>query len=585
MDKVSLSKAARKALSERLGRPVPDPDSEAFDELLEELREMQPDAYTDLMDALEHKGERLPVEKEALRAHKRVQRQKVADHLKNRQTHDGKRVPDKRKSLLLGLALAGCLMGWMGYTNISRGFTARATSTAEQPAAQEPVVNGEKSSFSLKAGAPDLGAELDLLENVQVAQPAPPPPPKDLPVPAEEPQPEPAKAESSLPFGLGRTVDTPQDEPENKLPPVPSPPQPSVASAPPASPYLPAQPGGTPTAATEASPLPGNLSFVPLEPTLEGPTNVLSTEGDGEQDTGLPSAPGTTLTVNGSTEQAAPTPAASPPTSLGGVGSEEETPAASTLGWEDPDGQNSAVEEENLSFATDSQQGGLTESAANPAASAQPLPPVPQVGGATPPPPATQEPAQRETVSELEVTDLSTLLTPGTQLQAELVTGVAAAVGAATPVIAKTTGNWCGESTCSEITWIGEASYPGADRVELTFTQAVVGNTAQSVTARVFSGDQLLGVQAGVRDAVPTAVQDLIRGVMGGASEYLDALNSRETVIIREGEIVRQRAEPDLGTYLLGRGAELFSLPGDQTSIVRLAEVAPGTLFTVIYGL
>lgn len=100
MEKVVLSRAARTALGERLGQPIPNPDSEAFDALLEELREMQPDLYTDLVGALEYKGEALPVEKEALRAQKRAHRQKLADHLKNRRTHDGKRVPDKRKSLL-----------------------------------------------------------------------------------------------------------------------------------------------------------------------------------------------------------------------------------------------------------------------------------------------------------------------------------------------------------------------------------------------------------------------------------------------------------------------------------------------------
>ena len=131
MDKVVLSRAARTALGERLGQPIPNPESEAFDALLEELREMQPDLYTDLVGALEYKGEALPVEKEALRAQKRAHRQKLADHLKNRRTHDGKRVPDKRKSLLLGGALATVMMGWIGYTNISNGFTARAAATAE----------------------------------------------------------------------------------------------------------------------------------------------------------------------------------------------------------------------------------------------------------------------------------------------------------------------------------------------------------------------------------------------------------------------------------------------------------------------
>ena len=70
-----------------------------------------------------------------------------------------------------------------------------------------------------------------------------------------------------------------------------------------------------------------------------------------------------------------------------------------------------------------------------------------------------------------------------------------------------------------------------------------------------------------------------------GVSDYLDALNSRETVFLREGEIVTEQAEPDLGNHLLQRGTELFSLPTEQTSILRLAEIAPGTPFTVIYGL
>ena len=434
--------------------------------------------------------------------------------------------------------------------------------------------NVDDSPFGVQTDTPELGEELDIPVAVQVVQTVPPPPPKDSPEPTE--QPEPTRTESPLPFGMGRPLGASQDEPEDELPPVPGPPRPSVASAPPASPYLPSISGTATVGVAEPTVLPGNLSFVPPEAPPEGPLNVLSSEGG--QDNGLPSEPGSILAA-ASAAQSEPSQALPPPTSLGGVNSEEETPAASTLGWEDAESRESSVEEKSLSFA---RQEGLSES---PAMYTQPLPPVPQVGGGVPPAPATPEPAQGEAVSEPEVTDLSALLTPGTQLQAELVTGVAAADGVAVPVIARTTDNWCGEPTCSEITWIGEANYPGMDRVELTFTQAVVGNTAQSVAARAFGGDGLPGVQAGVRDVAPTAVQDLLRGAVGGASDYLEALSSRETIIISEGEIIRQQAEPDLGTYLLGRGTELFSLPSDQTSIVRLAEIAMGTPFTVIYGL
>ncbi len=580
MERVILSRAARKAFGEKLGRPVPDPNSEAFDELLEELREMQPDAYNDLYSALEYKSEPLPVEKEALRAHKRAQRQRLADHLKNRRTHDGKQITDKRKTIVVGGALATVLMGWIGYTNVSRGFTARAASAADEPTAQVSVADVDDSAFGIRADTPELGEELDMPEAVQVVQTVPLPPPKESPEPAEQPEPEPARTETSLPFGMGRPLGASRDEPEDELPPVPGPPQPGVASAPPASPYLPSTSVSATGGAAEPTVLPGKLSFSPLEATPEGPLNVLSSEGG--LDPGLPSGPGSTLTAT-SAAQSEPSPALPPPTSLGGVGGEEETFTASTLGWEDAESREGSVEEKSLSFA---QQEGLPESApVSPTTSRQPLPPVPQVGGGVPPAPATPEPALASAVSEPEVTDLSALLTPGTPLQAELVTGVAAADGVAMPVIARTTGNWCGSNNCLEITWIGEASYPGADRVDLTFTQAVVGDTAQSVTARAFGSDGLPGVQAGVRDAAPTAVQDLLRGAVGGASDYLDAFNSRETVIISEDEIIRQQADPDLGTYLLGRGAELFSLPSDQTSIVRLAELAPGTPFTVIYGL
>ena len=487
------------------------------------------------------------------------------------------RVLDKRKSLLVGGALATVMMGWIGYTNISNGFTARAAATAEDTAGQptaQPIASRVESPFGVESGSPDLDMEFDLPETVQVVQATPPPPPpgQEEPEPTAEPEPQAARTTSPLPFRMGRTVQPPQDEPEDELPPVPGPPQPGVASAPPTSPYLASQPGVTPMPTGEPVPLPANLSFVPLTDTAEEPSTVLSPEG--QDDTGLPSAPGATLAVTpqDSTSEQAP-----PPASLSSERAQEEEPAATRLNWEGGE-EEATTPEKSLSFAP-SQQTTLSTTSAR-----STLPPVPQVGGDTPAPPAPQA-TTRPPAAEPEVTDLSALLSPGTPLEAELVTGVAAADGAAVPVIARTTGDWCNVSDCPEITWIGEASYAGTNRVELVFSQAVVGNTVQSTTATAFDRDRLPGVQASVRDAAPTAVQDVIRGAVGGASSYLDALNSRETVFLREGEIITEQAEPDLGNYLLQRGTELFSLPTEQTSILRLAEIAPGTPFTVIYGL
>lgn len=583
MDKVVLSKAARQALSERLGKPIPRPDSDEFDTLLEELREMQPDLYTDVMAALEHKGEVLPVEKEALRAQKRAQRQQLADRLKNRRTHDDKRVPDKRKALVLGGVATAFLMGWIGYTNMTRGFTAQAATVAETDTTQE--LAKDENSFGVRADGPNLGEPIDVPEVVEVAAPPVPPPPakatielaeKPKPVddtPENTPEISPAQDEratgetdSPLPY-LERIANTPEPaEPvETDLPPVPGPPQPGIASAPP-TPYLPGQPTPTPSdAEVEALP-PGNLSFVPLEATVEGPSTVLSAASPET----LAEAPATTLTT-GTTQTES---VQQPPTSLSPEEEGDEAPPATTLNWENSQTET-VTTDASLSF--DQDQDTLSTNTST-------LPPVPEVGGGEPAPPAPQG-STPPPAEEPEVVNLGEVLTPGTTLQAELVTGVAAADGAGMPVIARTEGNWCGSGDCQEITWIGEASYSGMDRVQIRFSQAVVGNTAQSTTATAFDSDQLPGVRANVRDAAPTAVQDLMRGAVGGASDYLDALNSRETVFLRDGEIVTEQAEPDLSNYLLQRGAELFSLPSDQTSIVRLAEIAPGTAFTVTYGL
>ena len=578
MDKVILSKAARQALSERLGKPFPRPDSEEFNALLEELREMQPDLYTDVMGALEHKGEVLPVEKEALRAQKRAQRQHLADRLKNRRTHDDKRVPDKRKALVLGGVMVASLMGWVGYTNFSHSFTAQAATVAETDLSPEATTQAEN-AFGVRADGPDLGDTADVPKIVQVAAPPVlPPPPKPAPKLTEKPEPvdaspTPARAEPAtgvsenpLPF-LERIANTPKpdEKAETDLPPVPGPPQPSVTSAPP-TPYVPGQSTPTPsTAETEALP-PGNLSFVPLEATEEGPATVLSTASPES----VAEAPAPTLAASATQAE----PVQPPPTSLSPENKDEDTPPATALNWETSQTETPATDT-NLSF--DQNRGDSSTPGST-------LPPVPEVGGGEPQPPAPRENAPPP-AKEPELVNLGEVLTPGTPLQAELVTGVAAADGAGMPVIARTTGNWCGNGDCQEITWIGEASYSGLDRIQIRFSQAVVGTTVQSTTATAFDSDQLPGVKASVRDAAPTAVQDLMRGAVGGAADYLDALNTRETVFLREGEIVSEQAEPDLGNYLLQRGTELFSLPSDQTSIVRLAEVAPGTTFTVTYGL
>ena len=65
-------------------------------------------------------------------------------------------------------------------------------------------------------------------------------------------------------------------------------------------------------------------------------------------------------------------------------------------------------------------------------------------------------------------------------------------------------------------------------------------------------------------------------------SDYLEALSERQRVTLEDGNVVIEDLDlPSLDSFLLGRAAKLFDLPSDQTAIVRVAQVAPGTSLSV----
>lgn len=194
-----------------------------------------------------------------------------------------------------------------------------------------------------------------------------------------------------------------------------------------------------------------------------------------------------------------------------------------------------------------------------------------------------QDPSSAPANAPNPTTFLNALL-PGARLPSTLVTGVAVTEGTTSPVVAETRGDWCGRGACPPITWVGEASLVGVDRVGLTFTQASVGDRAERVTAAAFGSDNLPGVAAEVSDQTPAAAQDLLRAAAGGVARYVEVLSDQQTVRTDgESTIIEDRV-PGVESFILGQVAGLFGAPDEHTTVVRVARVPEGTPVTLLYG-
>lgn len=555
MEKVTLPTSARKTLEAKLeGRKIPDPNSQEFDDLLEELRELNPEIYTELQASLEYKSDPLPVEHEAKLAGRRAKRQAFRDKLTNRQTHDNKTVPDKRKLFIVGSSLAMALFGWMTWsTAIAPLLFGRGSAGAQQP--EETPSETQQPAPTQQATPPEQGfgitAPRAQLASLTIPNAVPT---SDLP-PQKPPE---ARAQTPTNTPPSRSTTDLPPRSTNDIPPEPTPITRQAQNVP-TSPYQPPSATETPatsdSAPTTATPeaLPNTLSFETSDEVGQLPTTLSSQSTPIQADATLSSVP-----LSRAEEQARNTPAAS--TTLS---STSGTPSKSTL---------------NTSLSWEADQPAQPDVQLT--STSVPLPAVPDVGQT---PPAAG--AQRQARPQRQPINLQQALQAGTELKAELITAVAASGTQGTPVLAKTTGNWCKNAPCPDITWIGEATYDGTDRVNITFAEAVVSNNQQSVTATAFGDDRLPGLIANVGDGAPTAVQDLLRSSVGGASDYLNAINTRTTTTIEDGVIVQEQAEPDLGNVLLGRAANLFALPADQTSVVRYATLPDGQPLTVMFGI
>ena len=179
---------------------------------------------------------------------------------------------------------------------------------------------------------------------------------------------------------------------------------------------------------------------------------------------------------------------------------------------------------------------------------------------------------------------LDTFLRPGNRVPATLATGIVITDNASVPVIAESKGNWCGADLCPEITWVGEATLSANNRVEISFTQAVIGGEERSVSGLALSSDTVPGLPAELKDMSPNAAQALFQSAVGGVSDYVNALANQKRLVFQGDNVIQEGQVPGIESFILGRVAGLLAPSETQTAAVRVASVPSGTPLTVLYG-
>ena len=109
---------------------------------------------------------------------------------------------------------------------------------------------------------------------------------------------------------------------------------------------------------------------------------------------------------------------------------------------------------------------------------------------------------------------------------------------------------------------MGTAKLSARDRIEVTFTDAVVGTDPQPVSAVALGEDETFGLQAATQSASVNVARDLLQSAAGGVSDYLEALVNQKQITFRDGAVIQEGQVPGIETFILGRFAELISPPG-----------------------
>lgn len=132
---------------------------------------------------------------------------------------------------------------------------------------------------------------------------------------------------------------------------------------------------------------------------------------------------------------------------------------------------------------------------------------------------------------------------------------------------------------------VGNARFDPTGRVWIELTTAVRGKEVFAVRAIALESSELTqGVPAKVGEEAPTLLADLIRGSLGGISDFVKATLEATTVLpLPGGGQAVQKTVPGVEMFLLARAADLVALPKDQNAIVRTVKVERDTPLFVLF--
>jgi hypothetical protein len=132
---------------------------------------------------------------------------------------------------------------------------------------------------------------------------------------------------------------------------------------------------------------------------------------------------------------------------------------------------------------------------------------------------------------------------------------------------------------------VGNARFDPTGRVWVELTTAVVGDKVYPVYAVALEATELTqGLPAKVGDEAPTLLADLVRGSLGGISDFVKATLEATTVVpLPGGGQAVQKSVPGLEMFLLARAADLVAIPKDQSAILRTVKVDRDTPLFVLF--
>ena len=517
-----LDDDVRTLLEQELGATVPNPNSPEFQSFLEELQVERPDLFDEVMRGLQV-NVMLPVEQQAQRAARRDGiNQGFTRAFFQRSKVDGESIPAKRRIMTY---LFGTLALLLPLTYIlAQAFPDGSALSASQ----EPRVQVE----SEPRLQPQPDVNLQTPTKPEIAMPTPEPR-----ATLKEPKPEPRKPTPPKPQ---QTVLPPPG------PPTPEPPQ-AAANVPRAPAPIPSPTPSLPSA-------PQSTSSVP-ESVPSASTEVYRAENTRSPSTLVYQAPqseGAGLQVY-QQESVPPAPLSLPIEPQGA-----ERPANLSVAESTGASQN-VPPQETVLFDLNAQAGDNASASGGAGGNTEGQP-----EGASALPPFT--------------------LPLGSRIQATLATGIFVAEGAAVPVVAETEGDWCVETPCQEITWLGQARLDITNRVQVTFDQAIMDGVLQNVTGLALDPDVSTGLSASLRDEASLSAENLLRNGVAGVSDYVDALTSQQKVTFRDGFVTTETNVPDVDAFIAGRIASLFDSPVARGPTIRIAEIPSGTPFLVLYG-